>query len=83
MMDNVYLTVRTLEKVLFSGQVAHVELPGSMGRFQVLLGHAPLVGKLAKGVVHYTQEGKQGRVLIRGGMVEVRDNKVKVWVSGH
>lgn len=81
-MQKIGLTVRGLEKEIFSGEVTNVELPGSMGRFQVLAGHAPLVGTLVKGIVRYTQEGERSELAIRGGVVEVLDNKVKVLIGG-
>jgi len=39
------------EKVLFSGEVSQVDVPGSEGDFGVLAGHAPLVTTLRPGVL--------------------------------
>ena len=39
------------EKVLFSGEVSQVDVPGSEGDFGVLAGHAPYIATLKPGVL--------------------------------
>ena len=39
------------EKLLFSGEVDQVDVPGSEGEFGVLAGHAPLVTTLRPGIL--------------------------------
>ena len=39
------------EKLLFSGEVNQVDVPGSEGDFGVLAGHAPLVTTLRPGIL--------------------------------
>ena len=49
------------EKLLFSGEVDQVDVPGSEGDFGVLAGHAPLVATLRPGIlVIYRDGGSQG-----------------------
>jgi F-type H+-transporting ATPase subunit epsilon len=59
------------EKLLFSGKVEQVDVPGSEGDFGVMAGHAPLVSMLRPGIL--TVRGEQGeqRVFIHGGFAEV------------
>ncbi|MBP9179001.1 MAG: F0F1 ATP synthase subunit epsilon, partial [Bacteroidia bacterium] len=38
--------ILTPDKVLFSGEATSVKLPGSLGQFEVLNNHAPLVSSL-------------------------------------
>ena len=46
-----YLEIITPEQTLFKGEVDSVHLPGSVGDFQVLNNHAPIVSSLKKGEV--------------------------------
>lgn len=59
------------EKLLFSGKVEQVDVPGSEGDFGVLAEHAPLVSLLRPGIL--TIKGEQGeqKVVIHGGFAEV------------
>jgi F-type H+-transporting ATPase subunit epsilon len=66
------------EKLLFSGKVEQVDVPGSEGDFGVLAGHAPLVSLLRPGIL--TIKGEQGeqQVVIHGGFAEVSDKGLTV-----
>ena len=46
-----YLEIITPEQTLFKGEVDSVLFPGSLGDFQVLNNHAPIVSTLKKGEV--------------------------------
>jgi F-type H+-transporting ATPase subunit epsilon len=60
------------ERVLFSGEVEAVMLPGTEGDMTVLPGHAPVMTALKTGVVIATNHRDNGeRVLVRGGFAEV------------
>ncbi|WP_299565844.1 F0F1 ATP synthase subunit epsilon [Enterovirga sp.] len=60
------------ERVLFSGEVEAVMLPGSEGDMTVLPGHAPVMSTLRAGFVVVTSHKDQGsRVLVRGGFAEI------------
>lgn len=73
-----HLDIITADKTLFSGEVEMVTLPGSKGKFQVLKGHAALISNLDKGIIEVKQaEGKQS-FEVKGGVVEVLNNKVIV-----
>lgn len=76
-----HLTVVSPERTVYDGKVLSVTLPGELGSFQVLPGHAPLISSLAAGEMKYTA-GKETQVLqIAGGFVEVRDNSVSACVE--
>ena len=79
-MKKIELSICTLEGEVFCGKVRSVELPGAMGRFEVLIDHAPVVSKLVKGVVSYREDMNKEKVgvCIEGGVVEVEKNEVKV-----
>lgn len=73
------LEILTPDKALFSGEVVSVILPGSKGQFEILKNHAALVSSLDKGVVVIkTADGKQEQFELKGGVVEVLNNKIVV-----
>ena len=59
------------EKLLFSGEVNQVDVPGSEGDFGVLAGHAPLVTTLRPGILVIYHEGDAQRIVVEGGFAEV------------
>jgi len=75
------LIILTPEKELFRGEVENVTLPGSKGKFEVLINHAPLISSLEKGIIEYTIDGEKHQTEISGGFVEVNNNKVNVCVE--
>ena len=60
------------EKLLFSGEVSQVDVPGSEGDFGVLAGHAPFVTTLRPGILVVREEGGgELRIVVNGGFAEV------------
>jgi F-type H+-transporting ATPase subunit epsilon len=59
------------EKLLFSGEVNQVDVPGSEGDFGVLAGHAPIVTTLRPGILIIYSERDALRIVIDGGFAEV------------
>ena len=59
------------EKLLFSGEVTQVDVPGSEGDFGVLAGHAPIVTTLRPGILVIYRDGGELRVVVNGGFAEV------------
>src|SRR6202045_2440625 len=59
------------EKLLFAGEVAQADLPGSEGDLGVLAGHAPLVTALRPGIIVVFREAGDLRVVVNGGFAEV------------
>lgn len=75
------LTVISSYDTLFSGEADSITLPGVNGSFTVLKGHAPLISVLVPGKVVYKAEGGESQSLdIKGGLVDVADNKISVCV---
>lgn len=73
------LEIITPNKIIYSGRVSLVQLPGSMGSFEILNHHAPIVSTLDKGKIKVVEEN--GQILyfeIEGGIVENKDNKIIV-----
>jgi F-type H+-transporting ATPase subunit epsilon len=59
------------ERLLFSGAVTQVDVPGEEGDFGVLAGHAPFVATLKPGVLTIFGDGAPRRIVVRGGFAEV------------
>ncbi len=59
------------EKLLFSGEVTQVDVPGEEGEFGILAGHAPYVATLKPGVLTIYSDGSERRIVVRGGFAEV------------
>ncbi len=55
------LIVLTPEKEIFQGTITSIKVPGTVGQFQVLKNHAPIVSSLEEGKVQIVTAG--GRVL--------------------
>ena len=75
------LKIVSTEKVVYHGEVESVTVPGTLGEFEILVDHAPIISSLEKGCVKYkTTEGEQ-RIDILGGFVQVKRNEVSVCVE--
>jgi F-type H+-transporting ATPase subunit epsilon len=59
------------ERVLFSGEVDQVDLPGSEGDMGILPLHAPLVTMLRPGIVTIFNQGRREAVVVVGGFAEM------------
>jgi F-type H+-transporting ATPase subunit epsilon len=67
------------ERVLFSGDVRSVMLPGTAGDMTVMQGHEPVVATLNPGIVVVTDvQGHGHRAFIRGGYAEITGSSVTV-----
>jgi len=78
------LEILTPDKKVFEGEVASVTVPGTLGSFEILNNHAPIISTLEDGklIVRTGASTKQEVYLIHGGVVEVLDNKVMVLAEG-
>lgn len=76
------LKIVSPERIEFEGDVERVLVPGSMGQFEILTNHAPIISSLDKGKVVYTLlSGERVPLEIIGGFVEVQKNVVSVCVE--
>ena len=66
------------EKLLFSGDVDQVDVPGVEGDFGVLENHAPLVATLRPGVLTVHSSGGTTRIVVLGGFAEVSDKGLTI-----
>ena len=75
------LDIVSPEKQLFSGEVEGATFPGDKGRFTVLYNHAPIISTLGQGTIRWVQQGQEAVLDIKGGFVEVENNKIIVCVE--
>jgi len=59
------------EKLVFSGEVEQVDVPGIEGDFGVLAGHAPYVSTLRPGILTVHAAGGDQKIVVLGGFAEV------------
>lgn len=78
-MKELELEITTPSKRAYKGLVKSVTLPGTMGSFQALYNHAPLLSSLEVGKIKIVEEnGAEKYFAISGGAVEILNNKVLV-----
>ena len=67
------------EKTVFKGVGKVVTVPGVMGLFQILYMHAPMVSLFETGIITIeTENNVKINFSTRGGVAEVKDNKVTI-----
>lgn len=81
-MANFHFELVSPEKLLFSGEVEQVDVPGAEGEFGVLADHAPMVTTLRPGIL--TVHGTSGvqKIVVLGGFAEVSAQGLTVLAEG-
>jgi F-type H+-transporting ATPase subunit epsilon len=59
------------ERVLYSGSVNSVVVPGTEGEMTVLAGHSPVMTTLRPGIVTVAEEKGAKRLFVRGGFADI------------
>ena len=65
-------------RLVFSGAVEQVDIPGAEGDFGVLAGHAPLIAALRPGILTIREAGGAKRLFVRDGFAEVNASGLTV-----
>lgn len=81
MSDELILEVVTPEKMVFSGKVEEVTIPGTEGEFGVLRGHEPFLTSVDIGELYFLAGGKKTHYAINTGYAEVTGSKVTVLIE--
>ena len=76
MAERLTLELATPNRLVVSTEVDEVIVPGSLGYFGVLPGHAPLLSTLGIGELTYRVGREEYHVAVVGGFAEVRNDKV-------
>ena len=75
------LKIVSPERIVFTGEVDSVLVPGTMGSFEILTDHAPIISTLDEGKVVYGIKGAKTELQIVGGFVEMQKNVVNLCVE--
>ena len=70
-MANLHFELVSPEKLVFSGEVEQVDVPGAEGDFGVLAGHAPFVSTLRPGILTVRSASGEQKIVVLGGFAEV------------
>jgi F-type H+-transporting ATPase subunit epsilon len=77
-MAELNLEIITPENPIYKDQIESVTIPGTMGGFQILKDHAPLISSFEVGVIKVKKDTAETFYTTSGGTVEVNHNKVLV-----
>lgn len=58
-----------------------VFLPGALGEFEILEGHAPIISTLVEGEVRWRAGGNVGSQRVRGGIASVGRGEMQICVE--
>lgn len=81
MSDEITLEVVTPEKMVFSGKVEEVLIPGTEGEFGVLLGHEPFLTSVDIGELYFLAGGKKTHYAVNTGYAEITGSKITVLIE--
>ncbi|MEK7681376.1 MAG: F0F1 ATP synthase subunit epsilon [Chloroflexota bacterium] len=68
----------TAERIVFQDDVDVVVVPGVEGELGVLPRHAPLLTVIQPGEIRLRKKGEESSLIVTGGFLEVRPDKVTV-----
>ena len=77
-----HLEIITPDKKIFAGEVTSVSVPGKSGRFEMLNSHAPIISTLLNGKVKVKDKEGVKTFDVKGGVVEMLNNKVIILAEG-
>lgn len=77
-MSELNLEIITPEKPIFRDQIDSVTIPGTLGSFQILKDHAPLISSFEIGVIKVKKGSDETFYTTSGGTIEVSHNRVLV-----
>ncbi|WP_306551114.1 ATP synthase F1 subunit epsilon [Daejeonella sp.] len=77
------LEILTPDKKVYEGEIRSVTVPGTMGSFEVLKDHAPIISTLEDGKVIIRKDNSSVEtIFIKGGVIEVLNNSIMVLAEG-
>ena len=75
------LKIVSPEKLVFTGEVDSVLVPGEVGQNEIHKKHAPIISTLVEGSVAYTVGSVKTSFQVLGGFVSVKKNEVSLCVE--
>lgn len=74
----IHCDIISQDRIVFSGDVDEIILPGVQGEFGVLPNHSPLLSMLQYGVITIKKGGDEQFFTVAGGIAEVTPKQVNV-----
>ena len=81
MSEEITLEVVTPEKMVFSGKVDEVTIPGTEGEFGVLRGHEPFLTSVDIGELYFLAGGKKTHYAVNTGYAEITGTKITILIE--
>jgi F-type H+-transporting ATPase subunit epsilon len=75
---NLQVDIVTPERTVYSEDADFVVVPGTEGSLGILPQHSPLVSGLNIGILKVIKDGKETKMVVTGGFLEVNHDKVVV-----
>ena len=77
-----HLEIISPEKLMFAGEIIIVQLPGTLGSFEIMENHAPIISTLTKGKIKVKETNNTITYFeISGGLIEASNNEINVLVE--
>ncbi|MFA5804118.1 MAG: F0F1 ATP synthase subunit epsilon [Melioribacteraceae bacterium] len=78
-MKEIFVEIITPSKSAYKGQIKSITVPGTLGNFQVLFNHSPMLSTFEIGKIKLSDfNDKEIEYATSGGTVEVNDNKILI-----
>jgi F-type H+-transporting ATPase subunit epsilon len=78
-MADLYLEIISPSKIVYKGNIISITIPGTLGTFQVLKNHAPIISTFEIGLVKIKESENSTKYFATGGgTVEVLNNNILV-----
>jgi F-type H+-transporting ATPase subunit epsilon len=72
----------TPEKKIFSGETTMIRVPGTLGSFQILNNHAPIISTLDKGIINMRlKDNSELNFEIETGLIECKNNRIIILIE--
>ena len=80
-MSKLLIEIISVRRSLFKGKIDTLVVPGTKGAFKVLPHHTPILSTLVKGEIVYVITGKECRLPIESGFIDISDNNITICVK--
>lgn len=75
------LKIVSPEKVIYDGMTESLKVPGTLGSFEILDHHAPIISSLTKGVVEYKNGDGVHTLNVDGGFVALKKDEISLCIE--
>jgi len=79
-MGKLSIEIVSVKRLIFKGEVETLAVPGTKGTFMVMPRHIPILSTLTKGDIVYVVAGKEHRLPIEYGFIELSDDNMTICI---